>query len=51
MAVSFQKESEHHETLNDAKAFNCLLLDGTLIGAIFQKANKQSTNYKCYICK
>jgi hypothetical protein len=51
MVVSFQKESEHHETFNDAKAFNCLLLDGTLMGAIFQKTNKQPTNYKCYICK
>jgi hypothetical protein len=43
MGVGFQKESEHHEALNDAKAFSCLLLDGTLMGAISQK-NKQPTN-------
>jgi hypothetical protein len=52
MGVGFQKESEHHEALNDAKAFSCLLLDGTLMDAISQK-NKQPTNqpanYKCYI--
>jgi hypothetical protein len=41
MGVGFQKESEHHEALNDAKAFSCLLLDGTLMGAIFQKTNNQ----------
>ncbi len=44
MGVGFQKENEQNEALNDAQAFNCLLLGRTLMGAIFGKTTNQPTN-------